>query len=231
MTRFGKILVILIAFVSLAFAGLAIVVSYAGPNWQEIAGQIEGYKFSLSTGENPTWTAVRARGDEQVATDKNLAKVIDAVLTDKLKRTSDEAADYTGRIPPLTAELESTKAANAVDVPALAAYIKAKQARLVALDAKVSELQAQVLAQTSSAQKLENIASSRREDVFRLSGQLAEIRADMFRLQEIRRQLAEELEQVNGNVERAGERQRKLQEDLYNPGEVVQPAVEKSAAL
>ena len=65
MTRFGKILVILIAFVSLAFAGLAIVVSYAGPNWQEIAGQIEGYKFSLSTGENPTWTAVRARGDQQ----------------------------------------------------------------------------------------------------------------------------------------------------------------------
>lgn len=231
MTRFGKILVILIAFVSLAFAGLSIVVFYAGPNWQEMAGQIEGYKFSLSVGENPTWTAVRARGDEQVSTDKNLAKVIDAVLTDKLKRSSDEFTDYSGRIPPLTAELELTKAANAADVPALAAYITAKQARLVALDAKVAALQAQVLAQTSAAQKLENIASSRREDVFRLSGQLSEIRADMFRLKQIRHQLAEELEQVNGNVERAEERQRVLHEDLYNPGEVVQPAAEKSTAL
>lgn len=231
MTRFGKILVILIAFVSLAFAGLSIVVFYAGPNWQEMAGQIEGYKFSLSTGENPTWSAVHARGDVNIATDKNLAKVIDAVLTDKLKRANDELADYSGRIPPLTAELESTKAANTADVPALAAYIAAKQALLTALDEKVATLQAQVLAQTSAAQKLENIASSRREDVFRLSGQLAEIRADMFRLKQIRHQLAEELEQVNGNVERAGERQRMLQEDLYSPGEVVQPAAEKSAAL
>ena len=217
MTRFGKILVILITFASLAFAGLAIVVFYAGPNWQELAGQIEGYKFTLSTGENPTWSAVRARGDEQVATDKNLSKVIDAVLADKLKRINEETADFQSRIPPLTEELEKSKVANLADIPALEEYIKAERARLDSLNAEVAKLESQVLAETGTSQRIENIASDRREDVFRLTGQLDEIRADKFRLEAIRRQLAEELEQVLGNIERAEERQQKLGED-YNPG-------------
>ena len=219
MTRLGKILVILIAFVSLAFAGFAILVVYAGPNWQEAAGQIEGYKFSLSSGENPTWSAVRARGDEQVSTDKNLAKVIDAVLADKLKRINDEAADFAAKTPPLTEELQKIQVANLADIPALAAYITAERSRLDALNATVAKLEAQVLTETEAAQKLENIASARREDVFRLAGQLAEIRADKFRLSAIQRQLSEELEQVNGNIERAEERQQKLLRDVqeYNP--------------
>lgn len=227
MTRFGKILVILITFASLAFAGFAIVVFYAGPNWQEMAGQIEGYKFSLSTGENPTWSAVRARGDEQVSTDKNLAKVIDAVLADKLEVVKAEAADFQGRTPPLTEELTRTQAANLADVPALEEYIVAERARLDALNAQVAALEADVLAETSTAQKLENIASDRREDVFRLTGQLSEIRADQFRLEAIRRQLAEELEQVLGNIERAEERQKQINEDSYNPDE--EPQTEKTA--
>jgi len=227
MTRFGKILVVLITFASLAFAGFAIVVFYAGPNWQEMAGQIEGYKFALSAGENPTWSAVRARGDEQVSTDKNLAKVIDAVLADKLKALKAESADFQGRIPPLSEELAKTQAANLADVPALQEYITAERARLDALNAQVAALEADVLAETSTAQKLENIASDRREDVFRLSGQLSEIRADKFRLAAIRRQLAEELEQVLGNIERAEERQKQITEDSYNPDE--EPQTEKSA--
>ena len=227
MTRLGKILVILIAFVSLAFAGFSIVVFYAGPNWQEQAGQIEGYKFTYTPGENPTWSAVKARGDVNIATDKNLAKVIDAVLAEKLKDVNAEVADFSGRIPALTAELAANSAANTADEPALAAYIQAEQARLVALNAALAKLEAEVLAQTAAAQQIENIASSRREDVFCLGGQLAEIRADKYRLGVILRDLAEDLEHVNGNVERAGERQRKLKADLdaegYNPPAVPQP--------
>ncbi len=216
MTRFGKVLVVLIAFVSLAFAGFAIVIAYAGPNWQEMAGQIEGYKFTLSTGENPTWSAVRSQGDEQVSTDKNLAKVIDAVLADKLKRLKDVAADFQGRTPPLTEELTKTQAANLADVPALEAYITAEQARIAALNVELAKLEASVLAQTNAAQKIENIASDRRDDVVRLGAELAEVQADQFRLAAIRRQLAEELEQVNGNIERAEERQNQIQKS-YNP--------------
>ena len=227
MTRFGQVLVVLITFASLAFAGFAIVVFYAGPNWQELAGQIEGYKFTLSTGENPTWSAVRARGDEQVSTDKNLAKVIDAVLVDKLKALKAEAADFQGRIPPLTEELARTQAANLADVPALAEYILSERARLDALNAQVAALEADVLAETGTAQKLENIASDRRDDVFNLTGQLAEMRADKFRLEAIRRQLTEELEQVLGNIERAEERQKQILEDSDNPDE--EPPTEKSA--
>jgi hypothetical protein len=227
MTRLGKILVILIAFVSLAFAGFSIVVYYAGPNWQEMAGQIEGYTFTYTPGENPTWSAVKARGAVNIATDKNLAKVIDAVLADRLKDVNAEVADYTGRIPPLTAELAATSAANTADEPALLAYIKAEQDRLMALNTDLAKLEAAVLAQTSAAQQIENIASSRREDVFCLGGQLAEIRADKYRLGVILRDLAEELEHVNGNVERATERQNKLHADLdaagYNPPAVPQP--------
>jgi hypothetical protein len=210
MTRFGKILVLLITFASLAFAGFAIVIFYAGPNWQEMAGQIEGYKFTLSPGENPTWSAVRARGDSQVAADKNLAKVIDAVLADKLKTVQDEANDYKSRIAPLTEELERSKVANEADLPALAAFIAEERARLEALNAQVVQLESQVLAETANAQKLENIASDRRDDVFKLNGQLTEVRTDKFRLEAIKRQLAEELEQVLGNIERAEERQKML---------------------
>jgi chromosome segregation ATPase len=214
MTRIGKILVVLIAVVSLAFAGFAMLIFYAGPNYREMAGQIEGYKFTLSSGENPTWSAVRARGDSQVASDKSLAKVIDAVLADKLKAIQDESTDYKNRIPPLTEELEKTKAANEADLPALTEYIAAQRTRLEALNAQVAQLQSQVLAETANAQKLENIASARRDDVFKLNGQLTEVRTDKFRLEAIKRQLAEELEQVIGNIERAEERQKKLEQDV-----------------
>ncbi|RLS41321.1 MAG: hypothetical protein DWH81_06170 [Planctomycetota bacterium] len=214
MTRIGKILVVLIAVVSLAFAGFAMLIFYAGPNYREMAGQIEGYKFTLSSGENPTWSAVRARGDSQVASDKSLAKVIDAVLADKLKAIQDESTDYKNRIPSLTEELEKTKAANEADLPALTEYIAAQRTRLEALNAQVAQLQSQVLAETANAQKLENIASARRDDVFKLNGQLTEVRTDKFRLEAIKRQLAEELEQVIGNIERAEERQKKLEQDV-----------------
>jgi len=224
MTRIGKILVILITFASLAFAGFAILVVNAGPNWKEMAGQIEGYKFTLSTGENPTWSAVRARGDSQVASDKNLAKVIDAVLADKLKGIQEEAADYQGRIPPLKDELEKSKVANEADLPALAAYILAERARLDALNAEVAKLESQVLAETGTAQKLENIASDRRDDVFKLTGQLTELRTDKFRLEAIKRQLAEELEQVLGNIERAEERQKQISNSEEKPADYNPPA-------
>ena len=222
MTRLGKILVIL-----MAFAGFSIVVYYAGPNWQEMAGQIEGYKFTYTPGEAPTWSAVKDRGAVNIATDKNLAKVIDAVLADRLKDVNAEVAGYTSQIPPLTAELAANSAANTADEPALAAYIKAERARLEALNAELATLEAAVLAQTAAAQQIENIASSRREDVFCLDGQLAEIRADKYRLGVILRDLSEDLEHVNGNVERATERQNKLKADLdavgYNPAAVPPP--------
>lgn len=217
MTRLGKILVVLIAFVSVAFAGFAILVSYAGPNWQETAAQIDGYKFSLSTGENPTWTAVRARGDEQVASDKNLAAVIDKVLADRLNQLKTETTSFQTQLPTLTAEYERTKAANEADIPALDAYIASERTRLDALHASLAKLEAQVLTQTSEAQKFENIASSRREDVFRISAQLDEVRADQFRLKSIERQLAEELEQVTGNLERAMQRRDQVAVEEYNP--------------
>lgn len=214
MTRVGKILVVLISIASLAFAGFAILIFYAGPNYEEMAGLIDGYKFTLSTGENPTWSAVRARGDSQVASDKSLAKVIDAVLADKLKAIQDESADFKSRIPPLTEELERTKAANEADIPALTEYIAAQRVRLEALNTQLGQLESQVLAETANAQKLENIASARRDDVFKLGGQLTEVKADKFRLEAIKRQLAEELEQVIGNIERAEARQKKLEQDV-----------------
>jgi len=214
MTRVGKILVVLISIASLAFAGFAILIFYAGPNYEEMAGQIDGYKFTLSTGENPTWSAVRARGDSQVASDKSLAKVIDAVLADKLKAIQDESTDFKNRIPPLTEELERSKAANEADIPALTEYIAAQRVRLEALNTQLGQLESQVLAETANAQKLENIASARRDDVFKLGGQLTEVKADKFRLEAIKRQLAEELEQVIGNIERAEARQKKLEQDV-----------------
>lgn len=212
MTRFGKILVILITFASLAFAGFAIAATYGGPNWEELASQIKGYKFTHTGGENPTWTAVRARGEEQVASDRNLAKVIDAVLADKIAKLNAEKTDYQNRIPPLTEALAKTKAANEADVPAIQAYIVQERARVNALNTALAALESKVQAETSASQKLENIASARREDVFRLTGELSEIRADKTRLEAIKRNLAEELEQLNGNIERAEQRRESLLE-------------------
>lgn len=210
MTRIGKILVILITFASLAFAGFAIVATYGGPNWQEMASQIDGYKFRYTGGENPVWTAVRARGEEQVASDRNLPKVIDAVLADKISKLNAEKTSYQNRIPPVAEALATTQANNQADLPAIRDYIVQERARIEALNAVRADLEKKVLAQTAAAQKLGNIASARREDVFRLTGELAEIRADQVRVGAVRRHLAEELEQVNGNIERAVQRQDSL---------------------
>lgn len=210
MTSFGKTLVIFLTFASLAFAGFAIAATYGGPNWQEMASQIEGYKFTYTGGENPTWTAVRARGDEQVASDRNLAKVIDAVLADKISKLNAEKTDYQGKIPPLKEAFAKAQAEHEADLPAIQNYIVKERARVAALNTLLAGLEAKVLAQTSESQKLENIASARREDVFRLTGELAEIRGDKTRLEALRRSLAEELEQINGNIERAEQRRDSL---------------------
>lgn len=211
MTRFGKILVVLIAVASLAFAGFAIVVFYGGPNWPQIASEMTDYKFTFTPGEKPTWSVVRARGDEKVASDPNLAKCIDAALADRVTKLQAEVTDYQGRKPALVADLTALQETTKVDIPALDEYIKGERTRLVALSDSWNKLNKTSLTLAAQAQTAENQAADRRDEVFQLTGQVAEVRADAFRLEALKRQLAEELEQVNGNLERAEERQRQLE--------------------
>lgn len=214
MTRFGKILVVLIAVASLAFAGFAIVVFQGGPNWPQIASDMTDYKFTYVPGEKPVWTVVLARGDEQIASDPNLAKCIDLALADRSKRLETEIKDFQDRKSPLEVELASLQGGIKVDVPALDSYILGERKRLADLNTQWDTLNKQSLTLTGQAQDAENLTADRRSEVFQLTVQLSEVRADAFRLEALKRQISEELEQVNGNLERAEERRRQLE---YNP--------------
>jgi len=87
-------------------------------------------------------------------------------------------------------------------------------ARLADVRKDEQEQAALVIAATNDAQKLENQIVNRREDVFRLQEQVAELRIDLFRLEAIRDELVHSLNQVQGNMELATERQKRLN---YSP--------------
>jgi len=215
-TSIAKLLAIFVAVASVSFVGIVIATVFGGPGWQDVMAQKEfrGYRIEKSSGPDAQWSAVRAQDEGNVATSKVLPDVLSKVMDDVIQSRQQRVQDLQARIPNLEQKIARIKDAIEKDDAALQKYIDQEMARLADVRKDEQEQAALVIAATNDAQKLENQIVNRREDVFRLQEQVAELRIDLFRLEAIRDELVHSLNQVQGNMELATERQKRLN---YSP--------------
>ena len=200
MTKIGKIIVVLIAFGSLAFMGFAFSVWSGGPNWQAEAEKLTDYVFEYTAGENPSWTGKEKSSGETIKTSPNLASVVIAAQTHKLQKLQNEISEVQGAIPPIQQRLEEAKKLNAADLESM----KKRQDQLAA---EYEQLNNQIVAASNEARnlaqqahQLRTEAEHRREDVFRLQQEIAQIRTESYALEQKRVQLVDQLHRVENYV-------------------------------
>lgn len=216
MTRISKILAVFLAVGSLAFAGFAIATTFGGPDWQALLDDpmFNGYKIARTGGEKPLWEATRASDEEKIGSSRRLPEVIVKVMDDILKRQSERTQQLGAEEQALRSRIQLLELSLAADIEALKAFDQAQRQRIADLRKQGDDVAARAISATADAQKLENIIATRREDILRLRQQVEELQTDSFRLEQIRKQLANELIQMQGLVNRAQARQRQLDSDV-----------------
>jgi len=216
MTRIAKILAVFVATTSLAFAGFAVVTTFGGPDWRAMtqAPYFQHYNFTAGTAPDYIWTATRVSDGAQVASSKRLPEVLVKVMDDILARQQAELGVLNDREPQLKARVETLTKAKAADEQALAAYETVQRDRLAATRKKNEEVASQVIAATNEAQRIEDLIALRRDDVMALRQQTEELKTDQFRLQEVRKNLENLLNQLQGVRQRADLRLQGLQQQV-----------------
>jgi chromosome segregation ATPase len=215
MTKIGKVLAVFVAVASLAFVGFAIATTFGGPDWQTVvqADYFKAYRIERSPGADALWIAVRGRDEEQVASSRVLPEVLTRVMDEVEQNRQERIRSLKEREPLLEERIAALDAAREADEEALKNYEAAQRKRLAEARQQEAETASRVVAATEESQKLEDQIEARREDVFRLRQEVEELRADQFRLEEIQAQLRDLLNQIEGNLLRAEQREALLKGD------------------
>ena len=213
MSKFGPILVVLVAILSIGYMGFAGVATFGGPNWGAIAGSMTDYQFIRNPGPEPTWSAI-SRSDDNLKTSAVLPEVIVSALDHKqaeLKTTLDELnADQ----PKVQQNLDDINRRIEVDKPALDAHLADQAQLLLELGEQAANLSRQVVQKTQEGSAIEKVVSDRRSDVFRQQNQLEVLRADQARIEQITRQMTDLIEQIDTDLDKARRREKQLRQRL-----------------
>lgn len=216
MTKIAKILAVFVAMTSLAFAGFAVVTTFGGPDWREVARAPYFQHYNIVPGGAPEfiWTATRVSDGAQIASSKRLPEVLVKVMDDILQRQQAELQVLNDREPLLTTRVETLAKAKSADEQALVAFETVQRERLAAVRKQNDEVAAQVVAATNAAQKIEDQIALRRDDVSALRRQVEELKADQYRLQAVQQNLENLLIQLEGNNQRANLREQGLRKQV-----------------
>lgn len=213
MTQISKVLAIFVAVASLAFVGFAIATTFGGPDWTTVvqADYFKAYRIEQAPGAETLWTAVRGSDEEQVASSRVLPEVLTRVMDEVEQNRQERIRTLKEREPLLEERIAALGAVREADEEALKNYEADQRKRLAETRQQEGETASRVVAATEESQKLEDQIAARREDVFRLRQEVEELRADQFRLEEIQAQLRDLLNQIEGNLLRAEQREALLQ--------------------
>lgn len=213
MSKFGPILVVLIAMLSIGFMGFAGVATFGGPNWRAIASSMKDYQFIRSDGPNTTWSAI-SRNDDTLKTSAVLPEVIVAALDDKQTTLKTELDELSAQQPVIQQNLDSINRQIDADKPALDAHLALQAQLLVDLSEQAANLSRQVVQKTQEGEAIEKVVSDRRSDVFRQQNQLEVLRADQARINQITQQMTDLIEQIDTDLDKARRRERQLRQRL-----------------
>ncbi|QDT30434.1 hypothetical protein [Gimesia panareensis] len=211
MTRFSKILLVLVLASSIAFMGFAAATAVGGPNWLQEKDKLTNYLFEYQPGENPTWTVKTRRGGEQISTSPVLAKVIVAAQKHQIQKQNEQLEQITKTIPPMQKAIDNWKKINEVDSAAM--IVKADQIKqqIAALDKEITNLANEGIKIGQQTLEINQEAAERRSDVFRLQDQIDEIRNEKYLTQEQQKTLRDYIARIEGKVHRL-QRQKMLLE-------------------
>ncbi|MBW3540319.1 MAG: hypothetical protein KY476_08615 [Planctomycetes bacterium] len=215
LTKIGKVLVVLVTVLCVAFAGFAMIVTAGGPNWQARADALEEYRFEQTEGDSPQWTAVfRLRGEgagETVGSPSPvLAQKIADALDHKLRRQQDELqqlalqidGDPQRGIPSLAARAQEAQQLIQTDIQALQQYETQLRTQIAAVNQAIDQASKQFVQKSQEATDKASLAAERREDLYRLRNQLAELEADLFRTLEQQSKIRDLLNRMYGTIAR-----------------------------
>lgn len=218
MTRFSKILLVLVLAASIAFMGFAAVSAVGGPNWQIEKEAMTDYLFEYQPGENPTWTVKTRRGGEQIATSPVLAKVIAAAQKHKLQQQTEQLDEVTKAIPPLKKAIENWNAINKVDRQAMDAKAEQLKQEIATLDTQINQLANEGIKISQETLQVNQEAAERRADVFRLEDQIDEIRNEKYLTQEQQKTLRDYIARIEGKVQRLQRQKMLLEKAVQGTG-------------
>jgi len=185
MQTLSRVLVVLVAILSIAFMGFAGVVSFGGPNWKSQMDQLEGYTFKLLPGETPTWEATRL-SDREVLSDKSSVqgKVLAAAMKDKVDQASQQVATIKQQIPALTTQQLAITEVEYLDKDALKRFQEMAEGELVEIRQLLANARTERETLMVEVKKVEDRVQSRREDVFRLETQHQLVLSDVEALKQ-----------------------------------------------
>ncbi|WP_339730163.1 hypothetical protein [uncultured Gimesia sp.] len=225
MTRFSKILLVLVLFTSIAFMGFAAVSSVGGPNWPKEADSMTDYLFELQPGENPTWSVKTRRGGEQISSSPVLAKVIVAAQKDQIQKQNEKIDQLTKSISPLQKAITNWTRINQVDHEAMDLKATGLRGKITALDTEIAQLANEGIKISQQTLEVNQDASERRADVFRLQDQIEEIRNEKYLTQEQQKTLRDYIARIEGKVQRLQRQKESLEKAVQGAGNSSQEKV------
>ncbi len=221
MTRFSKLLVVVIAAASLGFAAFAGALVTGGPNWEKLASDLAnepeyGRQVTFQPPQLPNgpWTATDNRTGQTIATDPVLPAVI-------LKAQAQILTELQNEVRTLKEKIEAETTARDISRQTITTDLSGLEARAAKYSEQLKKLSADIDAQTDALSKqgvdlaaVQRDRDERRFEVYRLANQLELLRDDLYAAQRQRDALRDELLQLNENRLRLERRQQTLKQQL-----------------
>lgn len=226
MTRFSKILLMLVLFTSIAFMGFAAVSAVGGPNWIKEKDAMPDYVFELQPGETPTWSVKTRVGDEQISSSPVLAKVIVVAQKHQIQKQNEKLDQLSKSIPPIQKAIENWTKINQFDREAMDFKAAELKQKITEIDQNLAALSNESIKISEQTLDVNQAASERRADVFRLQDQIDEIRNEIYLTQEQQKTLRDYIARIEGKVQRLQRQKELLQKvvqanDQADPGKAV----------
>lgn len=194
--------------------GFAMVNHFAGPNWRQKAGELQGYNFVPPTGPDGTWNVTsRSLSGEEVVKAKTLPAAYIAALKHQAQKQQAAKTANDQQIATYKTRLAEAQELIKVDIAAIQKRIVALNEEILRQNADNKNLADQILGKTAEAQELNEQIALRREETERMRSQLEELRAQNSLMNEKKRRLNDLLTRSKGQLERARRRYELLKAD------------------
>ena len=226
LTRFAKILTVIIAFASIGLMGAAITITNAGPNWRAEAEKLPDYTFTQDATTKMWSVSHRTDSGTNLVTNVPHPGAIAAAYRHAASQNKEELDLVEPQIEPLQTQIAEIKSFREIDERGLKSRNEQLKKDFADVAAEVRKIGQEADAVAQAALRTRTIAAARREDGQRLLLQLEGIETDHFHLKAQRKKLLDTLYQIQGLQIRLRERNTQLKATgvPYDPIPATTPA-------
>ncbi len=198
LTRFAKILTVIIAFASIGLMGAAITITNAGPNWRTEAEKLPDYTFTQDAATKMWSVSHRTDSGTNLVSNVPHPGAIAAAYRHVASQKKEELDLVEPQIEPLQTQIAEIKSFREIDERGLKSRNEQLKKDFAVVAAEVRKIGQEADAVAQAALRTRTIAAARREDGQRLLLQLEGIETDHFHLKAQRKKLLDTLYQIQG---------------------------------